>query len=83
MTTYTRDDQLAVQPEATFGGRIETSGAYIGRLTMAKERTAKTGTRGIEFTFESDDGRVARYLTLGLPAPTAKRSNIPTACFPP
>lgn len=64
MTSYTRDDQLAVQPEATFGGRIETSGAYIGRLTMAKERTAKTGTRGIEFNFEADDGRVARYLTL-------------------
>ncbi len=64
MTSYTRDDQLAVQPEATFGGKIETSGAYIGRLTLAKERTAKTGTRGIEFTFEADDGRVARYLTL-------------------
>lgn len=64
MTTYTRDDQLAVQPETNFGGRIETSGAYIGRLTLAKERTAKTGTRGIEFNFEADDGRVARYLTL-------------------
>ena len=64
MTSYTRDDQLAVQPETNFGGRIETSGAYIGRLTMAKERTAKTGTRGIEFNFEADDGRVARYLTL-------------------
>lgn len=64
MTSYTRDDQLAVQPETNFGGRIETSGAYIGRLTLAKERTAKTGTRGIEFTFEADDGRLARYLTL-------------------
>jgi len=64
MTTYTRDDQLAVQPETNFGGRIETSGAYIGRLTLAKERTAKTGTTGIEFNFEADDGRVARYLTL-------------------
>lgn len=64
MTSYARDDQLAVQPETTFGGKIETSGAYIGRLTMAKERTAKTGTRGIEFTFEADDGRVARYLSL-------------------
>ncbi len=64
MTSYTRDDQLAVQPETNFGGRIETSGAYIGRLTLAKERTAKTGTRGIEFNFEADDGRVARYLTL-------------------
>lgn len=64
MTTYTRDDQLAVQPESNFGGKIEDSGAYIGRLTLAKERTAKTGTKGIEFTFEADDGRMARYLTL-------------------
>lgn len=64
MTTYTRDDQLAIQPEGKFGGKIETSGAYTGRLTLAKERTAKTGTKGIEFTFESDDGQVARYLTL-------------------
>lgn len=64
MTSYTRDDQLAVQPEGKFGGKIETSGAYTGRLTLAKERTAKTGTKGIEFAFESDDGQVARYLTL-------------------
>jgi len=27
MTSYTRDDQLAVQLESNFGGRIETSGA--------------------------------------------------------
>jgi hypothetical protein len=64
MTTYQRDDQLAVQAEGRVGGRIETSGAYTGRLTLAKERTARTGTKGIEFTFESDDGQVARYLTL-------------------
>ena len=64
MTSYTRDDQLAVQPESTFGGKIETSGAYTGRLTLAREKVAKTGTKGIEFTFEADDGRVARYLTL-------------------
>lgn len=64
MTRYQRDDQLAVQAEGRFGGRIETSGAYTGRLTLAKERTARTGTKGIEFTFESDDGQIARYLTL-------------------
>lgn len=64
MTAYTRDDQLAVQPEGKFGGKIETSGAYTGRLTLAKERTAKTGTKGIEFTFESDEGQQARYLSL-------------------
>ncbi len=64
MTSYTRDDQLAVQPETNIGGRIETTGAYIGQFTLAKERTAKTGTKGIEFTFEAEDGRIARYLTL-------------------
>ncbi len=64
MTTYQRDDQLAVQAEGRIGGRIETSGAYTGRFTLAKERTARTGAKGIEFTFESDDGQIARYLTL-------------------
>lgn len=64
MTTYRRDDQLAIQAEGRIGGRIETSGAYTGRFTLARERTARTGTKGIEFTFESDDGQVARYLTL-------------------
>jgi hypothetical protein len=64
MTSYTRDDNLAVQPETNVGGRIETSGAYVGHFTQAKERTAKTGTKGIEFNFEAEDGRVARYLTL-------------------
>ncbi|MCX7673356.1 MAG: hypothetical protein N2Z63_07145 [Thiobacillaceae bacterium] len=64
MTTYQRDDQLAVQAEGRIGGRIETSGAYTGRFTLARERIARTGARGIEFTFEADDGRIARYLTL-------------------
>jgi hypothetical protein len=66
MTSYTRDDQLAVQPETTLFGRIETDGAYVGHFTLAKERTATTGTKGIEFNFEAEDGRTARYLTLWL-----------------
>jgi hypothetical protein len=73
MTTYTRDDQLATQAEGKFGGKIETSGAYTGRLTLAKERTAKTGTKGIEFAFESDDGQVARYLTLWVARATGEK----------
>ncbi len=64
MTTYTRDDQLATQAEGPSGTRIEASGAYTGRLTLAKERTAKTGTKGLEFTFESDQGQQARFLSL-------------------
>jgi len=77
MTTYTRDDQLAVQPETNVGGRIETSGAYVGHFTLAKERTAKTGTKGIEFNFEAEDGRVARYLTLWLERANGERIEYP------
>jgi hypothetical protein len=77
MTSYSRDDQLAVQPESNFGGKIETSGAYAGRLTLAKERVAKTGTKGIEFTFEADDGRVARFLTLWVARATGEKIEYP------
>jgi hypothetical protein len=77
MTSYTRDDQLAVQPETTFGGKIETSGAYIGRLTLAREKTAKTGTRGIEFTFEADDGRIARFLSLWIARANGEKIEYP------
>jgi hypothetical protein len=77
MTTYTRDDQLAVQPETNVGGRIETSGAYVGHFTLAKEKTAKTGTKGIEFNFEAEDGRVARYLTLWLTRANGEKIEYP------
>lgn len=73
MTTYQRDDHLATQAEGRVGARIETSGAYTGRFTLAKERTARTGAKGIEFTFESDDGRIARYLTLWLTRASGER----------
>ncbi len=77
MTTYTRDDQLAVQPETNVGGKIEASGAYVGHFTLAKERTAKTGTKGIEFNFEAEDGRTARYLTLWLTRANGEKIEYP------
>ena len=77
MTTYTRDDQLAVQPETNVGGRIETSGAYVGHFTLAKEKTAKTGTKGIEFNFEVEDGRTARYLSLWLTRANGEKIEYP------
>jgi hypothetical protein len=77
MTSYTRDDQLAVQPETNVGSRIETSGAYVGHFTLAKERTAKTGTKGIEFNFEAEDGRIARYLTLWLTRANGEKIEYP------
>ncbi len=83
MTTYSRDDQLAVQPESSFGAKIEKSGAYVGRFTLAKERVARTGTRGIEFTFESEDGQTARYLTLWVARANGDKSSTPMACCRP
>lgn len=77
MTSYTRDDQLAVQPETNVGSRIETSGAYVGHFTLAKEKTAKTGTKGIEFNFEAEDGRVARYLSLWLTRANGEKIEYP------
>lgn len=73
MTTYQRDDQLATQAEGRVGARIETSGAYTGRFTLAKERIARTGAKGIEFTFESDEGQLARYLTLWVARASGER----------
>jgi len=77
MTTFIRDDKLAVQPEAGFGAKIETSGAYVGRFTLAKERIARTGTIGIEFSFEADDGQMARYLTLWVARASGEKIEYP------
>lgn len=65
MTTFERDDSLVVATADGGGSRqIETSGPYVGVFTQAKQRVAKTGTKGIEFSFEATDGASARYMTL-------------------
>jgi hypothetical protein len=64
MNTFVRDDSLVVSSAGNAGAPIEQSGAYVGVFTQAKQRIAKTGTRGVEFSFEATDGAVARYLTL-------------------
>ena len=43
---------------------IRESGAYIGIFTVAKAITANSGAKGIEFTFKSNEGQEANYLTL-------------------
>jgi len=73
MTTYTRDDALLERNEGSGPARIETSGVYVGRLTLARERIASTGTKGIEFNFESEDGRVARNMTLWIERANGER----------
>ena len=59
---YKLDKEKAMN--AGKGGYISTSGNYEGIFTEAKEITASTGTKGIEFAFESFDGAKANYLTI-------------------
>jgi len=44
--------------------RITEKGAYAGRFTRAQAVTAKSGAEGIEFSFESDAGQKADYLSI-------------------
>ena len=73
MSTFERDDALVVASAASANAAIETSGAYIGVFTQAKKRVAKTGTKGIEFSFEATDGSVARYMTLWVERASGER----------
>ena len=73
MTSYTCDEGLAVKLDAGVGVKIETSGAYVGHFGLARERVAGTGTKGIEFVFETDEGQVARNLSLWLVRATGER----------
>lgn len=59
MTTYALDTTQAKQAEYT-GSRIDTTGKYVGKFTRAEDIKAKSGAVGIEFDFESSDGRKAR-----------------------
>jgi hypothetical protein len=40
---------------------IDEKGKYVGKFTRAEDITAASGTRGIAFTFESDDGQKANF----------------------
>lgn len=46
------------------GRFIKETGKYQGTITRAEAVKSKQGTDGVEFTFVSDDGREAEYLTL-------------------
>ena len=41
------------------GGMIAEIGKYVGVFTQAVDITAKTGTKGVSFTFKSNDGQKA------------------------
>lgn len=61
MRTYTLDPGLAKQVGVS--QRIQTSGAYVGRITRAEFVTSQRKTEGIELSFEADNGQTADYLS--------------------
>jgi hypothetical protein len=40
---------------------IDEKGKYVGKFTRAEDITASSGTRGIAFTFETDDGQKSNF----------------------
>lgn len=61
LRSYTLNADLAKQVGATL--RITRSGRYVGRFTRAELVTSRQRSEGVEFTFETDDGQTADYLT--------------------
>jgi hypothetical protein len=62
MKTYDLNPHNARQVGTS--SRINEKGAYVGKFTRAQSITAKSGAEGIEFSFESDDGQKADYLSI-------------------
>lgn len=50
--------------QANMNNRITETGKYVGKFTRAESIFSKQNTEGIEFTFESNDGQSADFLTL-------------------
>jgi hypothetical protein len=63
MSDYTFDAEAAKQADSG-NGRINETGKYIGVFTVAKKVTSQKGTNGIEFSFKSENGKNADYLTM-------------------
>lgn len=59
--SYTLDAEQA--RAAGVSNRITETGKYVGKFTRAEEVVSRSKTEGVEFTFESNDGRTADFLT--------------------
>lgn len=59
---YKFDSALAKKSDG--GDYITTTGSYVGQLTLAKRVLSKKSTEGLEFSFKTDDGEVANYLSI-------------------
>lgn len=60
---YTLDAAAAKKADVVFS-KIEEKGKYLGTFTRAEAITAKSGAKGVEFSFKSDAGASADYLTI-------------------
>jgi hypothetical protein len=60
---YALNTQAAKEADQK-GGSINETGKYAGTFTRAENVKSKGGTLGVEFSFRSDDGKSADYLTL-------------------
>lgn len=60
MSFMTLDIAAAKQADQT-GKFIKDTGKYIGKFTKAEALTATTGTKGVSFTFESNDGQSVNF----------------------
>ena len=60
---YTLNPEAAKQADNMFS-RIEEKGKYLGTLTRAEQIVSKKGSKGIDFSFKSDTGATADYLTI-------------------
>lgn len=62
MRNYEFNEESARQAGAS--NFIDSTGKYKGVFTLAKQIISSKGTEGVEFNFESEDGRAANYLQL-------------------
>lgn len=63
MRTYNLDTQSAKAAD-NLVSRIDQTGRYVGTLTRAEAVTSRQDTEGVEFSFKTDDGSTADFLTL-------------------
>lgn len=60
---YTLDTNAAKQADNMFS-RIEEKGPYFGIITRAEQIESQKGTAGVDFSFKSENGATADYLTI-------------------
>ena len=62
---YSLNADYAKEGDTGGSTKLDEPGAYVGRFIMAQAVVSSAKkTNGVEFTFEAQDGRTAKYLTL-------------------